>query len=69
MWAVYSDCLEGLLAEADLPGAPPAPESARLLTALVHGVQLIWAAQPRGDLREELAGHLGTVLEGWRRRP
>ncbi|MFB9317738.1 TetR/AcrR family transcriptional regulator, partial [Cryptosporangium minutisporangium] len=66
MWNAYRLALEDLIAKADLPGAPPPAEAARLLAALVHGTQVLWAVEPRGALRDELLAHVDTVLGTWR---
>jgi len=66
MWTAYRDALEDLLGAAGLPAAPPPPEAARLLAALVHGTQVLWAVEPHGGLRDELARHVDTVLDAWR---
>ncbi|SHN74756.1 TetR family transcriptional regulator C-terminal domain-containing protein [Cryptosporangium aurantiacum] len=65
MWNAYRHALEDLVAAAALPGAPPPAEAARLLAALVHGTQVLWAVEPRGELRDELTTHVDTVLRAW----
>jgi AcrR family transcriptional regulator len=69
MWAVHRRELERLLTVADLPGAPPPAEAARLLAALVHGTQVHWAVVPEGSLRERLVHEVDAVLRAWEGAP
>lgn len=50
-----------------LPGAPPTPIAARILTATVDGTALRWSARPDGSLRDRLHTDLDAILAGWRR--
>ncbi|GIH15325.1 TetR/AcrR family transcriptional regulator [Rugosimonospora africana] len=52
-----------------LPGAPPVPVAARILTAVADGAAIHWSTDPRGSLRHRLAADLDAILAGWRRRP
>lgn len=56
-------------AEADLPGAPEPERSARILAALVNGIQLDWAMRPQTELIDQLHGDLDAVLDAWRVAP
>ncbi|WP_157246730.1 TetR/AcrR family transcriptional regulator [Nonomuraea typhae] len=65
----YRAELQALLETAALPGAPKPALAARVLAALVHGVQIDWALAPEGHLMPSLKSQLAAVLDGWRRRP
>ncbi len=50
-----------------LPGAPPAPHAARVLTALAEGSAIRWSVRPIGSLRERIRTDIDTVLTTWSR--
>ncbi|TQL96254.1 TetR family transcriptional regulator [Actinoallomurus bryophytorum] len=54
------------LAAGVLPGAPPAPVAARILTAVADGTAIHWSARPEGGLCDRMRADLATVLAGWR---
>jgi AcrR family transcriptional regulator len=56
-------------ASGDLPGAPPIPVAARILTAIADGTAIHWSACPDDGLRARLGADLMAVLNGWRRAP
>lgn len=64
---VIRGVLGALLADAHLPHAPPAPDAAAVLAALVHGVQLDWALSPSGALLDRVRADIDSILLAWRR--
>lgn len=54
-------------AAGDLPGAPPVPVAARILTAVADGTAIHWSARPAGSLCARMSADLEAVLAGWRR--
>lgn len=54
-------------AAATLPGAPPAPQAARVLTALAEGSAIRWSVHPTGSLRERIRTDIDAVLTTWSR--
>jgi AcrR family transcriptional regulator len=54
------------VAAGRLPGAPPPPVAARILTALVDGTALHWSARPAGSLLDRLRTDLDAVLTAWK---
>jgi len=52
-----------------LPGAPPIPVAARILTAIADGAAIHWSARPDGGLCARLGADLAVILAGWRRAP
>jgi AcrR family transcriptional regulator len=54
------------LATGALPGAPPAPVAARILTAVADGTAIHWSARPDGGLCDRLRADLTAVMAGWR---
>jgi AcrR family transcriptional regulator len=52
-----------------LPGAPPAPRAARVLTALADGSAIRWSVRPDDSLRARLRVDIDAVLESWRQAP
>jgi AcrR family transcriptional regulator len=66
-YATLTAELAELLRVADLPGAPPARQAARLLVSLANGTAIDWSIRPDGHLVERLASDLAIVLNGWRR--
>jgi AcrR family transcriptional regulator len=65
-YAVMEAEVTPLVEQAGLPGAPPAPVAARILTAIADGTALHWSARPQGGLCERLRGDLTAVIAGWR---
>jgi AcrR family transcriptional regulator len=63
VWEVLAD----LFAEADLPGAPPPAQAARIVAAMAHGTLMDWALDPAGALTDVLRADLEAVLAGWLR--
>jgi AcrR family transcriptional regulator len=49
-----------------LPGAPPAPVAARILTAVADGTAIHWSARPEGGLCDRMRADLTAVMAGWR---
>jgi AcrR family transcriptional regulator len=58
--------LSRAVAAGHLPGAPPAPVAARILSAIVGGTALHWSARPIGGLCDRMRSDLDAVLAGWR---
>lgn len=54
-------------AAATLPGAPAAPQAARVLTALAEGSAIRWSVHPTGSLRERIRTDIDAVLTTWSR--
>ena len=54
------------LAAGELPGAPPAPVAARILTAVADGTAIHWSARPEGGLCDRMRADLAAVVAGWR---
>jgi AcrR family transcriptional regulator len=52
-----------------LPGAPPVPVAARILTAIADGTAIHWSTRPVGGLCDRMRADIEAVLAGWRRRP
>ncbi|GAA4634327.1 TetR/AcrR family transcriptional regulator [Actinoallomurus vinaceus] len=69
LYAVLEEGLVPLLDQAvregRLPGAPPVPVAARILTAVADGAALHWSARPAGGLCDRMRADLGAVLAGW----
>jgi AcrR family transcriptional regulator len=57
--------LERAAREGRLPGAPPVPVAARILTAVADGTALHWSARPAGGLRARMRTDLSAILAGW----
>jgi AcrR family transcriptional regulator len=53
-------------AAGELPGAPPAPVAARILTAVADGTAIHWSARPEGGLCDRMRDDLTAVMAGWR---
>ncbi|HZE31275.1 MAG TPA: TetR family transcriptional regulator C-terminal domain-containing protein [Actinoallomurus sp.] len=53
-------------AAGGLPGAPPAPVAARILTAVADGTAIHWSARPEGGLCDRMRADLTAVMAGWR---
>jgi AcrR family transcriptional regulator len=72
-YTVMKDELHPLLSQAiasgALPGAPPIPVMARILTAIADGTAIHWSARPEKRLRARLHADLAAVLYGWRYSP
>ncbi|GAB3987792.1 TetR/AcrR family transcriptional regulator [Actinoallomurus acanthiterrae] len=51
--------------EGRIPGAPPVPAAARILTAVADGTALHWSARPAGGLCDRMRADVGAVLAGW----
>jgi AcrR family transcriptional regulator len=49
-----------------LPAAPPVPQAARILAALVEGSAIRWSVRPDGSLRARMRADLDAVLTSWR---
>lgn len=60
------EVLTELFAAADLPGAPPPPQAARIIAALTHGALMDWALNPGGTITEVLTADIEAVLTTWR---
>jgi AcrR family transcriptional regulator len=59
------EVLTELFAAADLPGAPPPAQAARIIAALAHGALMDWALDPAGELADVLRPDLDAVLGAW----
>lgn len=51
---------------SELPQAPSAEQSARMLFALVEGNRLAWCVRPNGSLEERVRSQLDALLAAWR---
>jgi len=60
------EVLTDLFAAADLPGAPPPAQAARIIAALTHGALMDWALNPTSPLAHTLKSDLDAVLATWR---
>lgn len=60
------EVLTDLFATADLPGAPPPAQAARIIAALTHGVLLDWALNPGEAIADALKADVEAVLATWR---
>jgi len=69
MEAELGPLLRRAVAAGDLPGAPPVPVAARILTAIADGTAIHWSARPADGLCARLHADLAAVLAGWRRAP
>jgi AcrR family transcriptional regulator len=69
MEAELMPLLSRAVADGHLPGAPPAPVAARILSAIVDGTALHWSARPIGGLGDRMRSDLDAVLAGWRHDP
>lgn len=67
--ADYRNQLRLLLEKADLPGAPPPEQAARILGGLVHGLQVDWALSPVGGMLEMIGSDVDRLLTVWRKPP
>jgi AcrR family transcriptional regulator len=64
--ASVHEVLTELFAAADLPGAPPPAQAARIIAAMTHGALMDWSLTPRGALADVLTADVEAVLAGWR---
>lgn len=64
--AEVREVLTELFAAADLPGAPPAWQAARIVAALTHGVLMDWALAPAGAIADVMRADLDAVIAAWR---
>jgi AcrR family transcriptional regulator len=69
MEAELGPLLSRAVAAGDLPGAPPVPVAARILTAIADGTAIHWSARPSGGLCDRIRADLDAVLAGWCRPP
>ncbi len=67
--ASVHEVLAELFAAADLPGAPPPAQAARIVAAMAHGALVDWALHPEGAVADLLRADLAAVLSAWRVRP
>jgi len=58
--------LTELFTAADLPGAPPPEQAARIVAAMAHGALMDWALDPAGEVADVLRADLDAVLTAWR---
>lgn len=65
MEAAIAPLLSRAITAGRLPGAPPAPVAARIMTAIADGTAVHWSARPVGSLCERLRTDLEAVLAGW----
>jgi AcrR family transcriptional regulator len=64
--ASVHEVLTELFAAADLPGAPPPAQAARIVAALTHGALLDWSLNPGDKLADVLGADVEAVLTTWR---
>ena len=65
MRAGVREILTELFAAADLPGAPPPAQAARIVAAMAHGALMDWALDPSGEFADVLRTDLDAVLSAW----
>ena len=65
MRAGVREVLTELFAAADLPGAPPPAQAARIVAAMAHGALMDWALDPSGEFADVLRTDLDAVLSAW----
>jgi AcrR family transcriptional regulator len=63
--ASVRDVLTELFTAADLPGAPPPTQAARIIAAMAHGALMDWALDPGGEFADVLRADLDAVLAAW----
>jgi len=61
------EVLTDLFAAADLPGAPPPAQAARIIAALAHGALMDWALNPHDAIADVVKADIDAVLATWRR--
>jgi AcrR family transcriptional regulator len=66
MRAGVREVLTELFTAADLPGAPPPAQAARIIAAMAHGVLMDWALDPSGEFADVLRADLDAILNAWR---
>lgn len=59
------EVLAELFATADLPGAPPPAQAARIVAAMAHGTVMDWALHPSGAIVDILEADLAAILNAW----
>ncbi|MBB4912347.1 TetR/AcrR family transcriptional regulator [Actinophytocola algeriensis] len=59
------EVLTDLFTAADLPGAPPPAQAARIIAAMAHGALMDWALDPVGEFADVLRADLDAVLAAW----
>lgn len=59
------EVLTELFAAADLPGAPPPAQAARIVAAMAHGAVMDWALHPSGAIADTLREDLAAILNAW----
>jgi AcrR family transcriptional regulator len=59
------EVLTELFAAADLPGAPPPAQAARIVAAMAHGTIMDWALHPEGAIADTLEADLVAILNAW----
>jgi AcrR family transcriptional regulator len=69
MEAELAPLLDRAITRGRLPGAPPVPVAARILTALADGTAVHWSARPVDGLCDRMRADLDAVLAGWCREP
>ncbi|GAB1512327.1 TetR/AcrR family transcriptional regulator [Actinophytocola sp. KF-1] len=60
------EVLAELFAAADLPGAPPPAQAARIVAAMAHGTVMDWALHPTGAIADILRADLAAIIDAWR---
>ncbi len=60
------EVLAELFAAADLPGAPPPAQAARIVAAMAHGTVMDWALHPAGAIADVLRADLAAIVDTWR---
>jgi AcrR family transcriptional regulator len=63
--ASVHEVLTDLFAAADLPGAPPPAQAARVIAALTQGALLDWALNPHDAITEVVRADVSAVLTAW----
>ena len=60
------EVLAELFTAAELPGAPPPAQAARVVAALAQGALMDWALNPRDAIAHVLAADIEALLTAWR---
>ncbi|MDQ2844891.1 MAG: TetR/AcrR family transcriptional regulator [Actinomycetota bacterium] len=65
--AVLETLVSQAVSAGYLPAAPPPPQAADLLSALLEGTKITWSVAPTGSLIARVGRDIDTVLRDWSR--
>lgn len=63
--AAVREVLTELFEAADLPGAPPPGQAARIVAATAHGALMDWSLDPEGEFADVLRTDLAAIVTAW----